>query len=213
MTIKIPFLLLFLITFYYNKLFAQYEKIDSLVITNTDVRVKVSRGQGISYANSSYYTSNDTCFLDICYYDGTSPADDEDSITLPITLPSSAGDYVFKLITSFTYVVGTCDDSIRFDSTTVNFSIPFTETIAVSNEEHIKRKELSIYPNPTSDIINIPSGVVLMSTPKLFDVNGRLVRTIEKEEKGLSVCDLNKGLYFLKLETKQGVVLEKIIVH
>lgn len=213
MTIKLPFLLLFSIFFYYNNLYTQSERIDSLIITNSEATIHVFRTSSIPYANHGYYISNDTCYLNVCYYDGQATVITHEIKTLPITLPSSSGDYVFKLTTSFTFVVGTCDDSIRFDSTIVNFSIPITEPIAVSNEEHIKQKEFSVYPNPTRDVINIPSGVVLMSVTKLFDVNGRLINTFDKHEKSFSVSQLKKGLYFLKLETKQGVVLEKVVVY
>lgn len=213
MITKIHQILFFLFLLSSNYLSAQNERIDSLIITNSEVTIHVSRSSSIPYANSEYYTSNDTCYLNVCYYDGQSTVISNEITTIPLSLPTQSGNYLFKLTTSFTFDTNNCDDSIRFDSVTVNFSMPLTEPIILSNHELLNESKVNIYPNPASDFINFelkPS--VIIEDIQLLDLNGKLIKVFEKESRSLAVGCVAKGVYLLKLETEKGVVFEKILI-
>ena len=44
-------------------------------------------------------------------------------------------------------------------------------------------------------------------------MNGKLVKTFNTKEKQLSISEIANGIYFLKLETANGIVIKKIIVE
>ena len=65
-----------------------------------------------------------------------------------------------------------------------------------------KQLDFALYPNPTSDNINIqlPSGVS-EADMNVFDISGRLVRSakVTSQNKLMNVTDLSSGIYILKI--------------
>tara|TARA_R110000787_G_scaffold279698_2_gene389984 strand:- start:4407 stop:5330 length:924 start_codon:yes stop_codon:yes gene_type:complete len=70
--------------------------------------------------------------------------------------------------------------------------------------------QLSIYPNPSSDIINInaPSGVEIIST-NLYDVLGNVVLK-QTNNNQINVSSLATGIYLLNIETSAGSITKKV---
>ena len=81
---------------------------------------------------------------------------------------------------------------------------------ALSVNDHIL-SQLSVYPNPTNDIVTIkmPPNVELVSM-KLFDVLGNLVLKNANLTQ-LDVSNLSSGLYLLDIITTAGTVSKKIV--
>ena len=72
----------------------------------------------------------------------------------------------------------------------------------------------SVYPNPATEHFTLISDFDLKdATIELFDVNGKLqkvkVKTINNRSKKISVTNLSKGMYLIKVKTE----FAKIIVH
>ncbi len=63
--------------------------------------------------------------------------------------------------------------------------------------------KFNIYPNPTSDILNI-FGVDEVAFLEVFDANGKSIIT-QKKLKSVNVSSLPKGVYFLKINNKETV--------
>ena len=75
---------------------------------------------------------------------------------------------------------------------------------------HTNKISLNIYPNPVTDILNIPDWMQIKKI-ELLDVSGRLLLDI-KPQATLNINTLLKGNYILKVQMKSGEVLtEKII--
>lgn len=70
---------------------------------------------------------------------------------------------------------------------------------------------IRIYPNPVSDILYFESDNAMIIKIVLFDISGRKVLE-QNQTDNISVSDLQKGSYILKLSTDKGVQTEKIIV-
>ena len=80
----------------------------------------------------------------------------------------------------------------------------------VNSEEHeFNLVEVSIYPNPTTDIIYIDSHEAITHT-EIMDVNGRVVKTITSGGE-INIADLKKGFYAIRIHTKKGVVAKKFV--
>lgn len=80
---------------------------------------------------------------------------------------------------------------------------------------------LSVYPNPTSDVLNVKFELAAAGkvSVELFDMAGQLVRTesfgtpgIGVQSRQLSVNGLASGMYHLKLQTEQGVANTRVVV-
>lgn len=83
------------------------------------------------------------------------------------------------------------------------------------NTENITSEFLfTIYPNPTSENLNITFPTIDNWTTQIFSINGQLVKEAyfaEKKQEIMSVSDLPSGFYFIKLRNSLGNVFTKKI--
>lgn len=78
-------------------------------------------------------------------------------------------------------------------------------------EEHVKTSDFMVYPNPTTDKIEITSKENIVSI-ELIDLQGRQVLSeiINSLNYTIDVSGLQNGQYLLKMRTKDKVLIEKI---
>lgn len=71
---------------------------------------------------------------------------------------------------------------------------------------------ISVYPNPTSGLINIEAKSNIKSV-QLFDIQGRLLQTKLQNDTATSIdiSDKSQGVYFVKITSENGIKVEKII--
>lgn len=75
------------------------------------------------------------------------------------------------------------------------------------------KKKLKIFPNPTSNIINIEyNNSIEIQCIQLVDMFGKEIKSFKRDEKTLNVSAINKGVYFLNVQTKNEKLSEKIII-
>lgn len=76
----------------------------------------------------------------------------------------------------------------------------------------IEPHEISVFPNPTTDLIYINSPEKI-SNIAIYDIAGRMVQqeVIDRYQYELSLRELPTGLYFLRLETHRGLFTHKVI--
>src|SRR5690554_5891271 len=79
------------------------------------------------------------------------------------------------------------------------------------NISDFTQNKINIYPNPVSDILYFETAGVTIEKVMIFDLSGRKV--LEQNQVNIiSVSDLQKGNYILKIFSDKGVQTEKIIV-
>ena len=82
------------------------------------------------------------------------------------------------------------------------------------NENSISSNNLSIYPNPTSNILNIKMNASNTATAKLININGQVVYTENVANKINATINMNafaKGIYTLQIVSDKGVETKKVI--
>lgn len=95
--------------------------------------------------------------------------------------------------------------TLRLDS--INF------TSVLSNNEYLA-SNLSVYPNPTKNIINISNSLnAVVENVVLTDLNGRVVKrqNIDAAEGQVNISDLATGIYMMNVTTNQGTATKKVI--
>uniref|UniRef100_UPI00404A0F35 peptide-N-glycosidase F-related protein n=1 Tax=Flavobacterium sp. TaxID=239 RepID=UPI00404A0F35 len=116
----------------------------------------------------------------------------------------SAGDHYFKIAVP----------SAQFVNQEGYFPISVYlqgENTVLSNDD-FNVTTIDFYPNPTKDFININSSVNIISL-QLVDIDGRLISTHDVNDFQFrhDISKLTNGVYFLKLNTTSGSIVEKII--
>lgn len=87
-----------------------------------------------------------------------------------------------------------------------NFTVDATLSIDVSDINSFK-----IYPNPTKDILNLKGNLSILNSVDIYNIQGKHVKSIKRGFKQINISDLNSALYFVKLSTKVGERIVKII--
>lgn len=88
-----------------------------------------------------------------------------------------------------------------------NIIIKDMDQLSVSD---ISKTQINIFPNPTSDFINIKSDETIKSV-KLYNASGSLVKTKNIEFSRINISNLPKGNYLISIETDSGIETKKII--
>ena len=71
------------------------------------------------------------------------------------------------------------------------------------------RHEAMVYPNPSSDDFTV--AFEGMQSVNVFTLEGRLLRTLEASGNECHIEGLSNGIYLLKINTKDGVIANKIV--
>jgi len=75
------------------------------------------------------------------------------------------------------------------------------------------KSQISLYPNPVQNILNIALSNTVVEQVNIFDANGRLVRQIGNISNSMriDVSSLNKGLYYLQIIGDQKLITKKFV--
>lgn len=84
----------------------------------------------------------------------------------------------------------------------------------VLNNADFSTNSIAVYPNPTSDKININSSKNAILSYQIFDMQGRFIAS-EKinnlTDFSIDMSSLNTGVYFIQLNSEEGVSRHKIV--
>ena len=81
-----------------------------------------------------------------------------------------------------------------------------------TNVKENKNIELSLFPNPTSDVVNLESNVLIQEY-KLIDMSGRILQDVQLNDYStdLDLSPYSNGVYFIELISKGNKIRKKII--
>ena len=104
------------------------------------------------------------------------------------------------------------DGSIVFDDVFVALTGTSSYNFAtLGREDVLELAKVSIYPNPTSDHLNIKTNAVITSI-EMFDLLGKSVLRSSSAQR-IMVNHLPAGVYMLRIITEQGKLTKKVIIE
>jgi len=80
----------------------------------------------------------------------------------------------------------------------------------LSNAGFTLDESIAVFPNPTASQITINANTDIKSM-ELFDTQGRILQTVLGNQNNLDISSKSKGIYFLKITSKKGSKVEKIL--
>jgi hypothetical protein len=97
-----------------------------------------------------------------------------------------------------------------------NCSLATTFVVDVSSGiESLSSTSLEVYPNPTSDIINLTANTDKIKQIKLFSITGQLLldERVDNKEHSISVRSFAAGTYYLDVILESGQISKKIEIR
>ncbi|WP_431137253.1 T9SS type A sorting domain-containing protein [Psychroserpens mesophilus] len=100
--------------------------------------------------------------------------------------------------------------------TVINETIRLYEALDRStlslNENIIASNSIKLFPNPTSNILNIKSSNFSnIKSIQIIDLNGRTVLRVDEDFNTIDASSLQSGLYLLNVETSEGYITKRFI--
>ncbi|WP_404986771.1 T9SS type A sorting domain-containing protein [Chryseobacterium sp. M5] len=139
-----------------------------------------------------------------------------ENIQLPFDNATNDGYISFKIKTKSNLALGDSFSNlakIYFDYNHPIITNTYTTTVqnVLSTSEISNDKtELSIYPNPVKDVLNIQSKNQIVKA-EIYDVNGRILVSTSLKGNSINVSELSKGNYIIKLFSKHKTTVHKFI--
>lgn len=114
--------------------------------------------------------------------------------------------YYYKVTAYYERDGETCESNPALSENGENFVMVEVTSL---NEYDVK---VSIYPNPTNGMIRVESGNIVDIV--VYNIVGQKVRylIVKNDFCNLDLSNLNEGVYFIKINTENGVVTKKIIL-
>ncbi|MGE6394824.1 GEVED domain-containing protein [Chryseobacterium scophthalmum] len=151
----------------------------------------------VDWNNDLVFSSTERMYV-TSTYETTTPS------TASITIPAGTalGNYRMRVMCDYnaTAPSNACGPTTRGEY--LDFKLQVVDVLGTSDLA-TKNKEISVYPNPFSDVVYI-SETKDLKTVKVFDLTGRAVKTIENPTKEISLGSLNSGLYLITMYFKDG---------
>ncbi|MCF2219983.1 T9SS type A sorting domain-containing protein [Chryseobacterium sp. PS-8] len=139
-----------------------------------------------------------------------------ENIQLPYAAGNNGGYVSFKIKTKSTLNIGDSFSNtakIYFDYNAPIVTNTYTTTVqnVLSTSEMVsKNNEVSIYPNPVKEVLNIQSKNEIVKA-EIYDASGRILSSASVKENSMNVSELAKGNYIIKLSTKDKTFVQKFI--
>jgi len=142
------------------------------------------------------------------------PIKDDQVAAIPVLLISEnptfdADDIIIELTDdgqgNFTTVVDLEDGSY--------FTFGIEDTILSIDDNEIS--PFSVYPNPATDFITVNLSLEQIEKVEIFDLNGRLIKTVNSDlssSQNIDVSNLQSGLYFITVNTPDASITKKFII-
>lgn len=77
-----------------------------------------------------------------------------------------------------------------------------------TQENKLNPKEVQMYPNPATDVLNIKSPIIINKI-LVYDMTGKVVKTVQNQEQ-VALGDLPNATYLVQIETDKGKATQKI---
>ncbi len=91
--------------------------------------------------------------------------------------------------------------------------LPANPCLDINVTEISKENNLSLYPNPTNDIVTIEAAELVLGLT-IYDIHGRLVKEVKANSSSrieVSMADLKSGFYSVIVRTNSGLYSDRII--
>jgi hypothetical protein len=87
-------------------------------------------------------------------------------------------------------------------------------TAGVASVKDNSLANVSVYPNPSSNVVNVNSASALVNAINFTDLNGRIVKSAKfngAADAQVNISDLASGVYMMNISSDKGTTVKKIV--
>jgi len=110
--------------------------------------------------------------------------------------------------------ISSLEDTLPFSKEIVGtFVITLQQVLSI--DENSFQNSITIYPNPNEGLIQINNfGNHILKSAEIFSINGKTVKFFNQisDQNTLDYDSVSSGLYFLKLNSEKGSIVQKLII-
>jgi len=81
---------------------------------------------------------------------------------------------------------------------------------ATTGVKDVAALQVRVYPNPTSDVLYINTAAAAVT---IYDLTGRIVKSINYTNSGINVSGLQKGTYLVEVATGNAKTVKKVVIQ
>jgi hypothetical protein len=88
------------------------------------------------------------------------------------------------------------------------------DVIELSTKNIANSAKFAVYPNPTSNVVNVNSNDALVNAVNFTDLNGRIVKSAKfngAADAQINISDLASGVYMMNISSDKGTTVKKIV--
>ena len=207
-----------------NDWYIDYVELDNVTYNNPIVNaIGIINPNMVFDENMAYGVmdpESDSFFTDVIY-DPIDPAFSFENMA--ITLPGCnawcefAAKYFDFLVddfiqSNFTYEITTNGDgslTLIMTRDDGNFAVFQDSKILGINDKALSK--VSIFPNPTTDLLFIDSQQTIVDAITIYNLNGKIVIQAQLIDRTLDVSTIPVGMYFMEITTENGRTVQKFI--
>lgn len=90
--------------------------------------------------------------------------------------------------------------------------IAWYENLTILGVEEILDLKIMVTPNPANTVLYISnSSIYKINTLQIHDVLGKLVQQVDEDMSQLDISNLKSGVYFVRIEMDEGVLVKKVL--
>ena len=155
-------------------------------------------------SNASFYVYDviTTCWMDSC-----SPEYPENNAFTELYIEEF---YLNNLPGPFSYELTSEGTVETLTVTDVSGNQAFYRNVPLSVPEYTG-SSMSFYPNPVQDVLYIENTGEVIRRITIYDILGKAICTEEKTFDQLNLSGLKSGVFFVKAETVDGVIVKRIV--
>ena len=81
--------------------------------------------------------------------------------------------------------------------------------------ETVMEENISFFPNPASDVLNINVGEITIKNLTILDLSGKILMVVNNINTGTNTIDvssLTSGMYIIRFETEENIINDRFII-
>ena len=116
---------------------------------------------------------------------------------------------------NYEWQIRTICDTVGVDVVSDFSALQNFTTLVCREMETVMEENISFFPNPASDVLNINVGEITIKNLTILDLSGKILMVVNNINTGTNTIDvssLTSGMYIIRFETEENIINDRFII-